>query len=103
MGSDEKEVLQKSNRYLRLKNVHGKSVCVVREVYRREVVPCQSQLCLSGCPNIAGTVKILKIGIPKIITIIVLKTEQFGFLVQKSVGGIANSVDPDQTALSGAV
>ena len=54
MVTDVKEVLEKSNRYLRLKNVHGKSVCVVREVYRREVVPCQSQLCLSGCPTDTG-------------------------------------------------
>ena len=56
MESDNKEVLEKANRYLRLKNVHGKSVCVVREVYRRELVPCQSQLCISDCPNNAGKV-----------------------------------------------
>ncbi|WAR00124.1 DI3L1-like protein [Mya arenaria] len=36
------EMLEKSDRRLRLKNVHGKSVCVVREVYRREDIPCQS-------------------------------------------------------------
>ena len=42
-------MLEKSNRLLRLKNVAGKNVCVVREVYRREDIPCQSELCLSGC------------------------------------------------------
>ncbi|XP_045156829.2 DIS3-like exonuclease 1 [Mercenaria mercenaria] len=42
-------MLEKSNRHLRLKNVHGKNVCVVREVYRREDIPCLSKLCLGQC------------------------------------------------------
>ena len=41
--------LQKSNRFLRLKNTQGKNVCVVREVYRREYIPCNSELCLGSC------------------------------------------------------
>lgn len=41
--------LEKDNRYLRLKNVQGKSVSIVREVYRRENIPCQSSLCLGDC------------------------------------------------------
>ena len=50
----------------------------------------------------AFTVNILKIGTPKIITAAVVKLRQFGFTVQKmrlkEATGIANSVDPDQTA-----
>ena len=42
-------MLEKSNRFLRLRNVQGKNVCVVREVYRREDIPCQSEKCLAGC------------------------------------------------------
>ena len=45
------------------------------------------------------TVKILKIGTPKIITIIVLKMEQFVFfsavIDSKDSYGMPNSVDPD--------
>ena len=41
------------------------------------------------------------------ITVIVVKVERCGFTlpepIQKGGGGIANSVDPDQTAPSGAV
>ncbi|XP_052794965.1 DIS3-like exonuclease 1 [Mya arenaria] len=44
-------MLEKSDRRLRLKNVHGKSVCVVREVYRREDIPCQSEACIARCQN----------------------------------------------------
>lgn len=43
------ESLDKDNRYLRLKNSQGKSVSIVREVYRRENIPCQSSLCLGDC------------------------------------------------------
>ncbi|XP_071139750.1 DIS3-like exonuclease 1 [Mytilus edulis] len=43
------ESLDKDNRYLRLKNSQGKSVSIVREVYRRENIPCQSSLCLGNC------------------------------------------------------
>lgn len=42
-------MLEKSNRYLRLKNVQGKNVSVVREVYRRDDISCQSEKCLAGC------------------------------------------------------
>lgn len=45
----ELESLEKDNRYLRLKNAQGKSVSIVREVYRRENIPCQSSLCLGEC------------------------------------------------------
>ena len=48
------------------------------------------------------TVKILKID-TIMITVIVVKVERYGFTlpecIQKSGDGIANSVDPDQTAL----
>ena len=43
------EILEKDNRYLRLRNNQGRSVSVVREVYRREDIPCQSSLCLGEC------------------------------------------------------
>ncbi|XP_062570855.1 DIS3-like exonuclease 1 [Saccostrea cucullata] len=46
--------LEKSNKILRIKSVHGRNISVVREVYRREDVPCQSQLCLSDCQNVSG-------------------------------------------------
>ncbi|XP_048763599.2 DIS3-like exonuclease 1 [Ostrea edulis] len=46
--------LEKSNKQLRLRSGHGRNVSVVREVYRREDVPCQSQLCLSDCQNATG-------------------------------------------------
>ena len=42
-------MLEKSERHLRLKNAHGKSVCVVREVYRRDDIPCLSKKCLGQC------------------------------------------------------
>ena len=48
-------MLEKSNRVLRLKNVQGKNVCVVREVYRRDDIPCLSELCMAGCQNVAIT------------------------------------------------
>ena len=48
------------------------------------------------------TVKILKIGDTIMITVIVVKVEWYGFTqpecIQKGGDGIANSVDPDQTA-----
>ena len=48
------------------------------------------------------TVKILKIGTPEIITIIVLQLEQLDFTVQycvpKDADRITNREDPDQTA-----
>ena len=47
------------------------------------------------------TVKILKIGTPEIITIIVLQLEQLDFIVQhcsKDADRITNREDPDQTA-----
>ena len=47
------------------------------------------------------TVKILKIGTPEIITIIVLQLEQLDFTVQycsKDANRITNREDPDQTA-----
>ena len=47
------------------------------------------------------TVKILKLGTPQTIAIIVLKIEKFD--VTKNADGMANSVDPDQTASSEAV
>ena len=46
--------LEKDNRYLRLKNVQGKSVSIVREVYRRDSIPCQSSLCLGDCNTNIG-------------------------------------------------
>ena len=53
------------------------------------------------------TVKILTIGIPKITTVIVKKKEQFGLInaLMCPIGadGMANSVEPDQTAPEGAV
>ena len=48
------------------------------------------------------TVKILKFGTPLTIAIIVLKIEKFD-VHPKDAGGMANSVDPDQTASSEAV
>ena len=49
------------------------------------------------------TVKILNIGTPKIITIIVLQLEQLGFYIavmcSKEADRITNREDPDQTAL----
>ena len=50
------------------------------------------------------TVKILKFGTPQTIAIIVLKVEKFYVLMHpKDADGMANSVDPDQTATSEAV
>ena len=43
------------------------------------------------------TVKFIKIGTPKIITVIVL---EFFQCVQKNTDGMANSADPDQNSLS---
>ena len=42
-------------------------------------------------------VKVLKIGTSRTICIIVLKMGQFG-MYQKDIAGMANNVDPDQTA-----
>ncbi|KAH3841241.1 hypothetical protein DPMN_114700 [Dreissena polymorpha] len=44
-------MLEKSDRLLRFKNVNGKNVSVVREVYRRDDIPCQSTLCIGDCTN----------------------------------------------------
>lgn len=51
--------LEKDNRYLRLKNVQGKSVSIVREVYRRENIPCRSSLCLGDCNTNIGNRKLI--------------------------------------------
>ena len=54
-----------------------------------------------------STVKILKFGTPQTIAIIVLKIEKFdvtfSIMHPKDADGMANSVDPDQTASSEAV
>ena len=52
-----------------------------------------------------STVKILKFGTPQTIAIIVLKIETFNVTLMhpKDADGLANSVDPDQTASSEAV
>ena len=52
------------------------------------------------------TVKILKIGTPKIFTITILKMEQFDLTMQqlmhpKGADRMGNSIDPDQTAPKG--
>ena len=50
------------------------------------------------------TVKVLKFGTPQTIVIIVLKIEKFDVTLHpKDADGMANSVDPDQTASSEAV
>ena len=54
------------------------------------------------------TVKILKFGTPQTLAIIVLKIEKFdvryiALMHLKDADGMANSVDPDQTASSEAV
>ena len=52
------------------------------------------------------TVKILKLGTPQTIAIIVLKIEKFDVIAlmhTKDADEMANSVDPDQTASSEAV
>ena len=50
------------------------------------------------------TVKILKFGTPQTIAIIVLKTIKFDVTLHpKDADGMANSVDPDQTASEEAV
>ena len=53
------------------------------------------------------TVKTLKFGTPQTIAIIVLKTEKFdvniALMYPKDADGMANRVDPDQTASSEAV
>ncbi|XP_069126738.1 DIS3-like exonuclease 1 [Argopecten irradians] len=49
MNRSRENELDKTNKYLRLKNVQGRNLLVVREVYRRETIPCQSALCLAGC------------------------------------------------------
>lgn len=46
--------LEKSNKLLRIRSVRGRNISVVREVYMRENVPCQSPLCLSDCHNSTG-------------------------------------------------
>ncbi|XP_060081062.1 DIS3-like exonuclease 1 [Ylistrum balloti] len=51
MIHNQEDELDKANKYLRLKNVQGRNLLVVREVYRRETVPCQSALCLAGCQS----------------------------------------------------
>ena len=51
-----------------------------------------------------STVKILKFGTPQTTAIIVLQIEKFDVTLQtKDADGMANSVDPDQTASSEAV
>ena len=53
-----------------------------------------------------STVKLLNIRTPKKFAVITLKFEQDGFrrvMHPKDAAGIANSVDPDQTAPLGAV
>ena len=56
---------------------------------------------------VRSTVKILKFGTPQTIAIIVLKIEKFDVTIAlmppKDADGMANSVDPDQTASSEAV
>ena len=56
---------------------------------------------------ILSTVKILKFGTPQTIAILVPKIEKFDvtlhLCIQKDADGMANSVDPDQTASSEAV
>ena len=57
---------------------------------------------------VAYTVKILKFGTPQTIAIIVLKIEKnrkenIPLMHPKDADGMANSVDPDQTASSEAV
>ena len=50
------------------------------------------------------TVKILKFGTPQTIAIIVVKKENFDVTLHpKDADGMANSVDPDQTAFEEAV
>ena len=60
------------------------------------------------CAKLKGkiiTVKILKFGTPQTIAIIVLKIEKFDVTLMHptDADGMANSVDPDQTASSEAV
>ena len=54
---------------------------------------------------VLNTIKFLKFGHPEKFAVIILKVEQRGFTiakcVPKDVDGIANSVDPDQTAPRG--
>ena len=54
------------------------------------------------CTMTPVTVKILKIGTPEIITIIILQMEQLGFhsavMHSKDADRITNREDPDQTA-----
>ena len=52
-----------------------------------------------------AAIKILTIGTAKIITVTILKMEQFGCaeIHSKIVNETTNSVDPDQTAPFGAV
>ena len=56
---------------------------------------------------LGGTVKILKFGTPQTIAIIVLKNRKvwrnIALMHPKDADGMANSVDPDQTASSEAV
>ena len=62
-----------------------------------------------GCVHLvsSSTVKILKFGSPQTIAIIVLKNRKVGcniaLMHPKDVDGMANSVDPDQTASEEAV
>ena len=54
--------------------------------------------------NVSLYRKILKFGTPQTIAIIVLKIEKFDALMHpKDADGMANSVDPDQTASEEAV
>nr|XP_002736854.1 PREDICTED: DIS3-like exonuclease 1-like [Saccoglossus kowalevskii] len=41
----------KTEKHLRVRNYRGQTVRVVREHYLREDVPCNSELCLAGCPS----------------------------------------------------
>ncbi|XP_013378724.1 DIS3-like exonuclease 1 [Lingula anatina] len=49
--------MQKTQKLLRVKNKLGRTLCVVREHYIREDVPCHSPLCLAGCQNLNTTGK----------------------------------------------
>ena len=49
------------------------------------------------------TVKILKFGTPQTIAIIVIKNSNIALMHPKDADGMANSVDPDQTASEEAV
>lgn len=44
----------RTERQLRVKSRQGGRIRVVRELYLREDIPCQSSLCVAGCLNSAG-------------------------------------------------